>query len=104
MIPHTKTDNPALNFLQPARRLASVLYRLTHHDPMAVNCTDTKLSHAPRFVADRLNEVNRSSAQHGVIGVDVVNHPIGEIGMIAHFAGGQRIRAMSHHNAAFIAL
>ena len=30
---------------------------LTEHEPMAVNCANTKLSHAPRLVGKRLSEL-----------------------------------------------
>src|SRR5215831_4106872 len=76
---------------------------LPQHDAMTVDRAESELTHAPGFAREPLHDLGPRRHGATVVGVDVVHHQIGEVGMIAERCGRHGVRALPRHDATTVA-
>jgi hypothetical protein len=70
---------------------------LAEREPMAVGGSKRELTHPPRFVSWRLQDLGPDSYGPPMKRVDVVHIEVRDIAVIANLAGGRNLRAAAEH-------
>ena len=75
---------------------------LRDHDAVAVDRAEPELAHAPRLVAQGLDDLGAAARDAHVVLVDGVDDEVGEVGVVAELGRGQRVGALAEQDAAVV--